>query len=117
MEKTPLKHKAAIGDNLLKWLKEKYPVANVTLLSEYAPYSYIGSKGTSAVLGRASDTLWKMTIAANRDTGDVMRSVAHEFAHFKQVHIDKVPYTKLGYLHEVEAWDFSTKEVNAYLGV
>jgi hypothetical protein len=111
-----IEEKAAAGDHFLRWLKKKYPVTTeLTLLSEYLPIPYIKEKGVSAHLMRSNDTLWKMQIAANGDLYRVLKSVAHEYAHVKQIFIDKIPYKKLNRSHEVEAWGFSTKELDLYI--
>jgi hypothetical protein len=106
----------AAGEKFLAWLKKKYPVTGVTLLSEYvdAPYLVGGHCGE---IQRANASLYKLRIPTYKEAGKVLAAVAHEYVHYKQVTLGGANYKTMAKVraYEDEAIVESKRELKAYI--
>lgn len=113
MHDLTIAEKARAADKFLAWLRDKYPVANTKIHTEYPPVKSILNKYVTARLLYNGEE-YKIEVAAARPVNHVVQSVGHEYKHIRQVVLEGVPHSKIGNKEEVAAWAFSSSTMIEY---
>jgi len=113
MESMTLVQKAAAADKFLEWLKKKYPLPGVIILSEYLPRKTIRKDIPAQLLTDGS--CYKISISADRLVSRVVQSMSHEYKHIMQLELEHIPLSKLRDAEEIAAWTFSSSAMREYV--
>lgn len=99
-------------EKFLAWLRRSYPAhgANIKLMYRNAPHLRVGSE--ACVYQYAN--VFKFEIAMAREPFYVLRSVAHEYEHVRQVVNERIPMQKFKKVQETAAWGFAMFTLVAY---
>lgn len=100
------------AEKFLAWLRRGYPAngANIKMIYRNTPQLRVG---VEACVYQYLN-VFKVEIALARNPRFVLRSVAHEYEHIRQVVNEKIPIHRFRKHQELAAWGFAMFTLEAY---
>lgn len=99
-------------EKFLAWLKRNYPVKHVPIHMIYKNQPQI-RKGVNAIMYKYGSA-YKFEISTGRELIQVLRSVAHEYEHVRQIEIEGIHMARIKRKQESAAWGFGMYTVVEY---
>ncbi len=106
--------KIASADKFLQWLKAKYPLPEIEIITDYTRRPWLRRKGITGQLWR-SGNIFRIEVACDRNVSRVLQTVPHEYKHLLQIFREGIPLKKLKAKEESAAWKFSAEAMHEYI--
>jgi len=100
------------AEKFLAWLRRKYPAYGAQVKVMYINKPELQPKVEAMVYQYGN--VFKVHVATRRDFKFVLRGVAHEFEHVRQVVNEGVPINKIRVNQEKAAWFFALQALREY---
>jgi hypothetical protein len=99
-------------ETFLAWLRQKFPVDGATIEIIYNNIKSLRVGVEACVY--LCENIFKIELAMDREMRFVLRSVAHEYEHVRQVVNEKIPMKKIKEKQELAAWGFAMYSLGLY---
>jgi hypothetical protein len=100
------------AEKFLAWLRRKYPVYTAQVKVLYLNKTELRA-GVGAMIYQYGN-VFKIHVATRRDFKFVLRGIAHEFEHFRQVMNEGIPMSRIRTQQEKNAWFFAMMVLREY---